>query len=109
MQNGTHHNDCCDPELVYSGNWKTLMKLYSDFLTKKEKQAYGIRRILNAITTKNFSQILRTVDDLLRLTVFQKIVVIRKLGLCRRKLIDLNLKRISLHKRYNNSSLHEFF
>uniref|UniRef100_A0A7C9DPQ1 Uncharacterized protein n=1 Tax=Opuntia streptacantha TaxID=393608 RepID=A0A7C9DPQ1_OPUST len=43
----------------------------------------SVNRILNPVTAKNFSQVLCTILDFIGLTISQKIIVIRKLGLCR--------------------------
>lgn len=55
-----------------------------------------IGRILNTITTKNFSKIFCTVNNGIWLTVGKRIVRIWKLRFCRSQLVDLHTQQIFL-------------
>lgn len=57
-----------------------------------------IRSIFDSVTTKHFTKILSTVDNLLRTTKRKRVIRIRKLSLNRGQLVYFHFQFISLHR-----------
>lgn len=75
---------------------KKGIQIVSVYPSSSKKVIHLINRVLNAITTKNFTKILCTVHNAPWLTVRKGIVGIRKLSSRRGQFVNFHLEKITL-------------